>query len=373
MVPFGDCGSPKKAWALFSLSALALVSLTLASAAGEAAPTAKPTNLTEPDIDGRAEEGRTLSASRGRWTGTGPLSYVFRWVRCGANGGRPDGSDCGFILGATRSSYQVASADVGSRLRVRVTATNAEGEQTVASNPTAVVVGAPVNTSIPLVGGTALVGSLATVQPGSWTGRQPISFSYVWFRCNNAGGECAAIGALGRSYRFTASDVNHKIRVNVSARNAVGSATVLSSESAVVAVPLPAGAIRLGTGEISIPATSVPGDQRLIVSRVAFTPNPVTTRARPLTVRVRVMDSRNYVVRDALVLVRATPRVTTGGRLLTATDGWVTFRLQPLAGFPLRKQGNVQFFVKAYRSGDPSLGGVAGYRLVQVRTAAGDS
>jgi hypothetical protein len=29
----------------------------------------------------------------------------------------------------------------------------------------------------------------------------------------------------------------------------------------------------------------------------------------------------------------------------------------------------VQFFVKAYRSGDPPLGGVAAYRLVQVRTA----
>jgi hypothetical protein len=30
----------------------------------------------------------------------------------------------------------------------------------------------------------------------------------------------------------------------------------------------------------------------------------------------------------------------------------------------------VQFFVKAYRSGDPALAGVAGYRLVQVRTAS---
>ena len=57
------------------------------------------------------------------------------------------------------------------------------------------------------------------------------------------------------------------------------------------------------------------------------------------------------------------------GRLLTATDGWLTFRLQPLRTFPLKKQGNVQFFVKAYRWGDPPLGGVAGYRLVQVRTA----
>ncbi|MDQ3379130.1 MAG: hypothetical protein M3546_02245 [Actinomycetota bacterium] len=264
----------------------------------------------------------------------------------------------------------MASADVASRLRVRVTATNAEGEQTIASNPTAIVVGPPVNTSIPLVLGTALVDSVATVQPGSWTGRQPISFSYAWLRCNSAGGECVAIGgATGRSYRLTTSDVNHKLRVSVTARNAVGSATVLSGESAIVSVPLPAGAIRLGTGEISIPATSVPADQRLIVSRVTFAPNPVTTRTRPLTVRVRVVDTRGYVVRDAVVFVRATPRVTTGGRLLAGTDGWVTFRLQPLSTFPLRKQGNVQFFVKASRSGDPALGGVAGYRLVQVPTA----
>ncbi|CAN5715311.1 hypothetical protein BH18ACT13_BH18ACT13_16490 [soil metagenome] len=373
MVPFGDRGSHRRARAPLAVLALALASLTLTSATGVAAPAARPSNTAAPDIRGTAEQGRTLSASRGRWTGTGSLSYAYRWVRCGANGGRPDGSDCGFILGATRSRYEVAGADVGSRLRVRVTATNAEGEQTVASNPTAVVVGPPVNTSIPLLSGTALVDSLATVQPGSWTGRQPIVFSFAWLRCNSAGGECAAIGALGRSYRFATSDVNHKIRVNVTARNALGSTTALSSESAVVAVPLPAGAIRLGTGEISIPATSVPAEQRLIVSRVAFAPNPVRTRARPLTIRVRVVDTRSYVVRDALVFVRSTPRVTTGGRLLTAMDGWVTFRLQPLAAFPLRKQGNVQFFVKAYRSGDPSLGGVAGYRLVQVKTTAGGS
>ncbi|MBA3376971.1 MAG: hypothetical protein H0U00_14360 [Actinobacteria bacterium] len=369
MFPFGDCVSHRRVWAPFAVLALAIASLTLTSGAGVAAPTARPSNTAEPVISGRAEQGRTLSASRGRWSGTGSLSYAYRWVRCGANGGRPDGSDCGFILGATRSSYEVASADVGFRLRVRVTARNAEGEQTAASNPTAVVAGPPVNTSIPLVGGTALVDSVATVHPGSWTGRQPISYTYAWLRCNGAGGECAAIaGASGRSYRLTTSDVNHRMRVSVTARNAVGSATVLSGESGIVSVPLPAGAIRLGTGEISIPATSVSADQRLIVSRVAFAPNPVTTRQRPLTVRVRVVDTRSYVVRDAVVFVRATPRVTTGGRLLTATDGWVTFRLQPLGAFPLRKQGHVQFFVKAYRSGDPALGGVAGYRLVQVRT-----
>ena len=144
-----------------SLTALAAVGLTLAVASlvlltgdGTAAPAAKPTNVAEPDVDGRAEQGRTLSTTRGRWNGTSPISYAFRWVRCGADGGRPDGSDCGLIIGATSSRYRIASADVGSRLRVRVTATNAEGAETVASNPTAVVVGPPVNTSIPLVTGS---------------------------------------------------------------------------------------------------------------------------------------------------------------------------------------------------------------------------
>jgi hypothetical protein len=349
---------------------LVLGALVLLAGDGTAAAKVRPTNVAEPDIDGRAEQGRELSASRGRWSGTEPISYEFRWVRCGVDGGRPDGSDCGLIIGATRSTYRIASADVGSRLRVRVTATNADGATTVASNPTPVIVGPPVNTSIPLVTGSALVGGVATAEPGRWVGRQPIAFSYAWLRCNNAGGECAAIaGATGRSYRVAASDVGHKLRVNVTARNAVGSVTVISGESAVVSVPLPAGAVRLPSGAVSIPAASVPGDHRLVVSQVGFSPNPVTSRSRALTVRVRVTDTRGYLVRDALVFVRSTPRVTSGGRLVTVMDGWATFRLQPLGSFPLRKQGNVQFFVKAYRSGDPPLAGVAGYRLVQVRTA----
>lgn len=372
MFPIGSVCGTRRSAAAFAGAAVVLVSaaLGLTSGDGSAAPAAKPRNVAEPDLDGRAEQGRTLSASRGRWTGTDPITFEFRWVRCGVDGGRPDGSDCGLIIGATRARYEIAGADVGSRLRVRVTAKNADGSETVASNPTAVVVGPPVNTSQPLVTGSALVGGVATVEPGTWVGRQPITFAYAWLRCNNAGGECAAIaGANGRTYRVTSADVGHRLRANVTGRNVIASRTVVSGESAIVGVPLPAGAVRLPTGEVSIPASSVPGDHRLIVSRVAFSPNPVTSRRRPLTVRVRVTDTRGYLVRDALVFVRSTPRVTSGGRLVTAMDGWVTFRLQPLGTFPLRKQGNVQFFVKAYRSGDPALAGVAGYRLVQVRTA----
>ena len=48
----------------------------------------------------------------------------------------------------------------------------------------------------------------------------------------------------------------------------------------------------------------------------------------------------------------------------------MTYQLLPNATFPTPRSGNhVQFFIKAYRNGDPVLAGVAGYRLVQVSLA----
>jgi len=354
------------------VTALALSALVLPAAQGVAAQATPPSNTAEPAISGRAEQGVRLSAARGTWTGTSPISYAFQWVRCGADGGEPDGGNCTIISGATGDRYRLTSADVGSRMRVRVTAMNADGSRTAASNPTAVVVGPPVNTSTPVVRGTMTNGQTVTADPGTWTGKQPISFSYRWLRCNTQGGECVSIGgATSRTYRLTSSDVNHRIRFNVTARNSIGSRTAISAESPIVAEPLPSGAIRLPTGEISIPATSVPSTARLIVSVVQFSPNPVRSRTKPITVRVRVKETRGFVVRDALVFVRSTPRVTAGGdRQASTVDGWVTYQLAPNGNFPKPRNGfNVQFFVKAYRSGDPALAGIAAYRLVQVRLA----
>jgi hypothetical protein len=362
-------------WAIGAVTLLALVAicaLVLPSGEGAAAPTAPPANTGEPAISGRAEQGRTLSASRGSWTGTEPISYAYQWVRCGADGGRPDGGDCSLVSGATRRDYRLVSSDVGFRMRVRVTATNVEGSRTAASNPTNTVAGPPVNTAAPFARGTMVVGQVVTAEPGTWTGRAPITFSYRWLRCNSAGGDCQSIaGAGSRDYRVSSSDVGRKLRFNVTARNSLGSSTVLSGESATVTEPLPSGAIRLPSGEISIPAASVPSSQRLVVSQVTFSPNPVRSRTGVITIRVRAKDTRGFVVRDALVFVRSTPRVTTGGdRQVTTTDGWVTYQLAPNGNFPQPRNGfNVQFFVKVYRSGDPGLGGVAGYRLVQVRLA----
>ncbi|HUF02510.1 MAG TPA: hypothetical protein VMN35_08815 [Gaiellaceae bacterium] len=333
-----------------------------------------PVSTGAPTISGTAAVGQRLTATTGTWQGTAPITYAYQWVRCGSDGGLPDGSNCTAISGATGNSYVLTQQDVGFRLRVRVTATNASGSNTAASNPTSAVQGrAPTNTRPPSVTGSWIEGQTVTVSPGTWTGSAPITFTYQWLRCNAAGGSCVAIsGARSTQHRLTSRDVGRKLRVDVTARNAFGSRTARSTESATVTASGPAGIIVLPSGERSIPVTSVPANHRLVVAQVRFTPNPVRSRTAPITVRVRVRDTRGYVVRDALVFARSTPLVTRAvqPRRPTATDGWVTFTMQPRFTFPQPRNGfNVQFFVKAYRAGDPPLAGVAAYRLVQVRLA----
>jgi large repetitive protein len=340
----------------------------------------QPVNTSEPKITGSATEGSKLVTSNGDWTGS-PTDYDYEWVRCGTDGGNPDGSNCSVISGAHSNDYTLTSSDVGKRIRSRVTAKNAAGSTTHASNPTAVVAGKapsgpPVNTSEPRISGTPQAGKTLSATSGTWTGQTPITLSYQWTRCGTDGGKadasnCANVGGATRAtYVLTSTDVGRRIRVKVTAKNAKGSKLRASNPTGVVQGAPVSGVINLPNGEKSIPVSSVPKDQRLIVDRVNFTPNPVRSRKAPIRVRVKVKDTRGFVVRNASVFLRSTPLVTTtlsnNGR--TATDGWITYTVQPQNDFPkLNPAYNVQFFVKAFRQGDPALAGVAAYRLVQVR------
>ena len=136
----------------------------------------------------------------------------------------------------------------------------------------------------------------------------------------------------------------------------------------------PAGQIRLPNGKISIPIESMALPARLVIDEVVFSPNPVRSRSTTITVRVHVADTRGFVVRGALVYIRSLPLLTTTPpEAATATDGYVTFRMRPLAPrpalvFPLRRGVNVQFYVQARKAGERLLYGVTATRLVQVHT-----
>jgi hypothetical protein len=234
---------------------------------------------------------------------------------------------------------------------------------------------APANTSPPTISGQAVEGQTLTATTGTWTGTAPINFSYQWQRCDQSGLNCANIaGATAQTYALTSADVGRTIRVAVTAQNANGSSTAFSAPTAPVTAAGPADQIRLPSGEISIPVTSVSLPVRLIVDRVVFEPNPVRSRTQPFTIRVRVKDTRGFVVRGALVFVRPTPLVSTAPpESATRQDGWVTLRSTPRSRpgitFPLQRGLNVQFYAQARKPGERLQFGVTATRLVQVATA----
>jgi hypothetical protein len=359
------------------VAAATLVAAALTSGSARALAQAAPKNTAEPQISGNPAAGSTLTTTSGQWTGTAPINYAYQWVRCPTSGGKFDGSDCASISGATTSAYVVGSGDVGRRLRVRVTASNADGSATAASNATATVTstgaGRPRNVKPPAISGSTSLGSTLHGDPGTWAGAQPITYTFQWLRCDPGGNNCVELsGQTDDAYTLRDGDIGRTLRLRVGARNFVGGRNRLSARTAVVSggTSLPVGAVKLPNGEISIPATSVPTSERLIVARVDFSPSPVRSISTPISIRVKVKDTRGFDVRDVLVFLRSTPLVTTTpAELRTADDGTAGFTVQPQANFPIRNGYNVQFFVKAHRQGDNPLGGIAGYRLVQVATA----
>jgi hypothetical protein len=91
-------------------------------------------NLEPPKIVGAAEVERSLTAMPGRWSASGGIEFAFRWLRCNAAG-----STCDAIPGANSATYEVRLGDVGSRLRVRVTAIADGGSSMAESALTPVV------------------------------------------------------------------------------------------------------------------------------------------------------------------------------------------------------------------------------------------
>jgi hypothetical protein len=278
--------------------------------------------------------------------------------------------------------YVLAAGDVGKRIRSRIIARNAGGQQTAASNATVAVKpvasGPPRDVREPAVSGTTVQGGTLTATSGAWAGAQPITLSYQWVRCGADGGRpdgsnCAAIpGATATKYAVAAADVGSRLRVRVTGRNARGVQTVASNATGRIAAGepvLPAGAVKLPNGRYSIPVTSVSLPVRLVISGVSFRPSPVRTRRTTLELRVHVVDTRGFVVRDAMIFGRSTPLLTSpAGEPRTAMDGWAVLRMTPKASFPLRTGYAVQFFLRARKPGGSLLAGVSTRRLVQVRT-----
>jgi hypothetical protein len=212
------------------VGAAAATTFVSAISAAVAASTAPPVNVEPPTIAGTPRVGEALTARNGTWDNS-PTSFRYRWLRCNAAG-----FQC-TLLAADGQTYRVGQVDVGNTLRVRVTATNADGSTNARSEPTNVVMPdtTPLtSTSRPTISGEARVGQELTASEGAWSG-SPTSFSFQWQRCDIDTFTCVAVvGATGRTYGVRVADIGFRLRVEVTARRGERTGTAVSVATPVV-------------------------------------------------------------------------------------------------------------------------------------------
>ena len=95
---------------------------------------------------------------------------------------------------------------------------------------------APVSEGLPGISGTPQVGYVLHAHPGRWTGAA--GFTYRWQRCNANGAHCTMAPARQHrlyatsTLKLTKSDVGHRMRLSVTARNRWGKRTTWSHVTA---------------------------------------------------------------------------------------------------------------------------------------------
>ncbi|MBV8562949.1 MAG: hypothetical protein JOZ56_07650 [Actinobacteria bacterium] len=100
-----------------------------------------PRNDVKPTLGNGSKAGDTITVGNGLWTPT-PTSFSRQWQRCDAAG-----ANCKDIAGATGQSYNIASSDVGSRLRALVTAHASGGQQATVATATSPVIASNTTTT----------------------------------------------------------------------------------------------------------------------------------------------------------------------------------------------------------------------------------
>ncbi len=349
---------------------LALTSV-LALAVVGAASAEFPTKRSDPSVRGTPQEGQTLEGRTGQWLMDNGLNctdcnYRYTWQRCNV-----DLSGCADVPGRTALTYLLGADDVGKRIRfiewifkrdcgAHNTETgaieckdiekNGVSAQTPPVAPKPVVV--PQTTGRPTVAGTPMEDEILRATGATWTGQGTITTAFFWQRCNTAGEGCVTIaGATGPAYRVTSGDVNGRIRVVETAKNAGGTSQAVSAVTAVVDELMPTAARQ------TLPVTKVTLPHRLVLNQVI-----AQQRNSTVTLRVKISDDRGF--RISGVQVRVTPTGLLAGPTAaktSAANGWATFT------FRAAGTGTTYVFVEARRKGEKPQEGISTSNLFRVR------
>lgn len=205
--------------------------LVLAAPAAAAPTTAGPVAKALPAVVGTARVGEQITGTSGTWSGSGTISYTYRWDRCDAAG-----NNCARVSGANSLTYPLTPADIGKALGLVVTAKDASGSAVADAGLIGPIAAASALANIgrPFVSGTARVGATLNATAGVWT-KAPTALAYSWLRCNTVGRACVAIAAAAASsYVPATADVGHTLVARLQGTVGTSSQVVLSVPTAVV-------------------------------------------------------------------------------------------------------------------------------------------
>ena len=238
-------------------------------------------------------------SNNGTWTAAPAVtSYAYEWQRCTST----DVATCAVIAGApTTTPYTVQQADVGSFVRVKVTATNGVNPAGIAYSP---LTATQVRQSPPYQGATDAatprpsivdpnndgkpgVGETLQGLAGTWFAFPAPTLTPQWFRCNTAGVNCVAVSpapsytpgvttgpepyrhtnpAGSWPYVVTDADLGSTLKLVAGASNSLG--TTVSRESLVTAV-VQAGPVNLSAvpnGLAALTGTAARGQTLTVTS-----------------------------------------------------------------------------------------------------------
>lgn len=169
-------------------------------------------------VSGRAQYGQRLSAAVGEWAHADGARLTWQWLRAGQE-----------IVGATTSTYEVSTSDVGKVLSARVTA-QVPGRTTVSFTSVATSAVTPVEGSAGSVtlAGTAQVGHVLTAVTTGWTPGATLTFE--WLRDG-----VVIPSARSSAYELTAKDEGAAMSVRVTGTH-LGVTTVMAISEVSAAV-----------------------------------------------------------------------------------------------------------------------------------------
>ncbi len=171
-----------------------------------------------PKITGKTRVGEILSATTIGWA-PADVQLSYQWYRSGKK-----------VTHATGGTYTLTKYDKGKKITVKVTGAH-DGYYSAAktSKKTSTVKVGILATTRPVIGGSPIVGTQLTANPGAW-GPAKVSLSYQWYRSGKK-----IRKATSQGYTPVASDFGKKLSVKVTGKLA-GYTTVTKTSASTVKV-----------------------------------------------------------------------------------------------------------------------------------------